>query len=62
MTIQELGSIGEFIAAVVVVITLVFLTVQMKQYSDEFREWLESKPLTSPPSFYSTSAESDRAS
>ena len=31
MSIQELGSIGEFVAAVVVVITLIFLTLQTKQ-------------------------------
>ena len=31
MSIQELGSIGEFVAAVVVVVTLIFLTLQMKQ-------------------------------
>ena len=31
MTIQDLGSIGEFVAAIVVVITLIFLTVQTRQ-------------------------------
>ena len=31
MSIQDLGSIGELVAAIVVVITLVFLTLQMRQ-------------------------------
>jgi len=31
VSIQELGSIGEFVAALVVVITLIFLTLQMKR-------------------------------
>ena len=31
MSIQELGSIGEFVAAIVVVITLIFLTLQTRQ-------------------------------
>ena len=31
MSIQELGSIGEFVAAIVVVVTLIFLTLQTKQ-------------------------------
>ena len=31
MTVQELGSIGEFVAAIVVVVTLIFLTRQTKQ-------------------------------
>ncbi|MBW2291889.1 MAG: hypothetical protein JRG89_21690 [Deltaproteobacteria bacterium] len=31
MSIQDLGSIGEFVAALVVVVTLIILTVQMRQ-------------------------------
>ena len=31
MTIQELGSIGEFISSMVVLITLIYLTVQVRQ-------------------------------
>jgi len=31
MSIQELGSIGEFVAAIVVVVTLIFLTHQTRQ-------------------------------
>ena len=31
MSIQELGAIGEFVAAIVVVITLIFLVVQTKR-------------------------------
>ena len=31
MTIQELGSIGEFISSIVVLITLIYLAVQVRQ-------------------------------
>ncbi len=31
MTILEFGALGEFVASIAVLITLVFLTLQMKQ-------------------------------
>ncbi len=31
MTIMELGAIGEFIGAIVVVVTLIYLAIQMRQ-------------------------------
>ncbi len=31
MTIQDLGALGEFVSSVVVVITLVYLTMQVRQ-------------------------------
>ncbi len=37
MEIQDLGSIGEFISSVVVVITLIFLTVQLRQNTKAIR-------------------------
>ncbi len=37
MEIQDLGSIGEFVSSVVVVITLIFLTVQLRQNTRAIR-------------------------
>ena len=35
MTIEELGSIGEFIAAIAVILSLVYLAIQVKQHTSE---------------------------
>ena len=37
MTVSELGSIGEFIASIVVLITLVYLTFQVRQNTQAMR-------------------------
>ena len=37
MTISELGSIGEFIASIVVLVTLVYLTFQVRQNTQAMR-------------------------
>ena len=37
MTVQDLGSLGELIAAVATVTTLVYLAIQLKQNTRELR-------------------------
>ncbi|MEE2913248.1 MAG: hypothetical protein VX745_01105 [Pseudomonadota bacterium] len=34
MSITDLGALGEFVSAIVVLITLIYLAVQMKQSKD----------------------------
>jgi hypothetical protein len=35
MTIEQLGSIGEFVAAIAVIVSLVYLAIQVKQHTSE---------------------------
>ncbi len=37
MTLQELGSIGEFVSGIVILITLVYLAMQVRQVKNEMR-------------------------
>jgi hypothetical protein len=37
LTLQELGSLGEFVGAMVVVVTLIYFTVQLKQATNSIR-------------------------
>ena len=47
MSLQDLGNIGEFVAAVGVVVSLVYLAVQIRQNTRQINENTESLRITS---------------